>query len=181
MKKIICIHLYNDYSGSPLVLSTSIKNLVKRGFEVEVLTSKGTTGFLSGIKGVRYRNFRYRFYDNKLLRLGMLLWSQLTHFVMMARYRNTGSVVYINTLLPFGAALGAKLWNLRVVYHMHETTVNPPILKRFLKAVARRCASGVIYVSRFLQRAEQQSQRRRWHNHRVAHSSWVVDAAALAG
>ncbi|GAB4251179.1 MAG: hypothetical protein Kow0027_14990 [Saprospiraceae bacterium] len=154
MKKIICIHLYNDYSGSPLVLSTSIKNLVKRGFEVEVLTSKGTTGFLSGIKGVRYRNFRYRFYDNKLLRLGMLLWSQLTLFVMMARYRNTGSVVYINTLLPFGAALGAKLWNLRVVYHMHETTVNPPILKRFLKAVARRCASGAIYVSRFLQRAE---------------------------
>lgn len=154
MKKIICIHLFNDYSGSPLVLSTAIKNLVKSGHEVEVLTSRGSTGFLTGIKGIRYRNFRYRFYDNKLLRLCMLLWSQLVLFLMMAKYRGTGNVIYINTLLPFGAALGARLWNLRVVYHLHETTVNPPILKRFLKAVASRCASHAIYVSRFLQRAE---------------------------
>lgn len=154
MKKIICIHLYNDYSGSPLVLSTAIKNLVKTGWEVELLTSKGTTGFLSGLKGVRYRHFRYRFYEHKLLRLGMLLWSQMTLFLMMARYRGNDNVIYINTLLPFGAALGAKLWNLRVVYHLHETTVNPPVLKRFLKAVARCCAAHAIYVSRFLQRAE---------------------------
>lgn len=154
MKKIICIHLLNDYSGSPLVLSTAVKNLVKSGFEVEILTSRTTEGFLSGIKGVKYRYFSYRFFENKLLRLAMLLWSQLQLFVMMMRYRGADSVAYVNTLLPFGAALGAWLRGLRVVYHMHESTVNPPILKRFLKAIAMRTASKVIYVSKFLQRAE---------------------------
>ena len=38
---------------------------------------------------------------------------------------NSRDTVYINTLLPFGAALAAKLRGCKVVYHVHEVSVKP--------------------------------------------------------
>lgn len=65
-----------------------------------------------------------------------------------------GSVVYINTVLPFGAAWAAKLRGSRVVYHIHETSIRPKILKRFLFGTAHSTASDAIYVSHYIQHAE---------------------------
>jgi len=45
MKKIVCSHLFNDQSGSPLVLSTVIKGFLEKGFEVDILTSMESKGF----------------------------------------------------------------------------------------------------------------------------------------
>ena len=42
----------------------------------------------------------------------------------------------------------------RVIYHLHETSMNPPVLKWFLKKVVKLTASHVVYVSRFLQEKE---------------------------
>ena len=154
MQKIVCVHLLNDYSGSPLVLSTVAKSLVKKGMNVEIITSGNGSGFLSGLEGVRYRFFSYRFFDNKVLRLLMLLWSQAVLFFKIIQYVREDVVIYVNTLLPFGAALAGRLLGKRVVYHLHETTVNPPVLKRFLKTVAANCATEAVYVSRFLMEAE---------------------------
>ena len=154
MKKIICAHLYNDFSGSPLVLSTVVKNLASEGHDVEVLTSRQGTGFLSNLPDVGYRFFTYRFFQNKLLRLAMLLWAQVSMFCQVWQLRRQTTVVYVNTLLPFGAALAGRLCGKKVIYHLHETTVNPPVLKGFLKKVATCCASEAIYVSKFLQAAE---------------------------
>ncbi len=154
MRKIICIHLFNDFSGSPLVLSTAVKNLVKSGLPVEVITSRDTAGFLSDLSGVKYRFFTYRFFENKLLRTLMLLWGQCAIFFKLLKYFRQDVVIYVNTLLPFGAALAGKLMGKKVVYHLHETTVNPPFLKTFLKKTAAICASEAIYVSQFLQKEE---------------------------
>ena len=63
-------------------------------------------------------------------------------------------MIYINTLLPFGVAIAGKLMNKKVVYHIHETSVKPAILKRFLKWVAAKTASEIIYVSGFLRKQE---------------------------
>lgn len=152
-KKITCIHLYNDFSGSPLVLSNTIRHLLKAGHEVEVMTSEGTTGFLSRIKGVRYNLFKYRFFENKKQRALALLKSQVSLFFEVLKMEK-GRVIYINTLLPFGAALAGKLSGKKVIYHLHETTVNPPFLKKFLKGIAKFCASEAIYVSDFLRQQE---------------------------
>jgi len=154
MKKIICAHLYNDYSGSPLVLSTVVKNLVKEGRSVDLITSGNTKGFLTGLDGVTYHPFTYTFQSNKFLRLLQLLRSQVIMFLRVLTYFRTDAVVYVNTLLPFGAALAGRLTGKKVVYHMHETTVNPPILKGFLKAMASICASEAVYVSHFLEEKE---------------------------
>lgn len=154
MKKIICVHLYNDYSGSPLVLSTAIKSFIQKGHQVTILTSKETEGFLSNIEGAQYDFFNYRFRENKLVRLFALLWSQFIIFLKVFNNSNSTTIVYTNTLLPFGASIAGKLKGLKVIYHMHETTVNPPILKSFLKKVATFCAGEAIYVSKFLMEQE---------------------------
>lgn len=117
---------------------------------MEVITTRNGTGFLSGIQGVKYRNLGYRFFENKALRLAALLWAQLLIFCRVLLHAKGDTVVYVNTLLPFGAALAGRLLGKKVVYHLHETTVNPPVLKSFLKRTASFCASEAIYVSNFL-------------------------------
>ncbi len=150
MKKIIFVHLLNDYSGSPLVLSTAIRQFVQQGVEVELVTCSGGEGFLSDIRGVRYRHFHYQFHENKLKRTLALLRSQVAIFFKILASAKGETVVYVNTLLPFGAALAGRLLRKKVVYHLHETTVNPPFLKVFLKKIAQTCATEAIYVSQFL-------------------------------
>ncbi|MBI1224939.1 MAG: glycosyltransferase [Bacteroidetes bacterium] len=153
MKKIIFVHLLNDFSGSPLVLSTAIRQFVAEGLEVELVTSAGK-GFLNNMEGVRYHLLEYRFFENKAKRLMALLWSQAVVFFKILSLSKSGTVVYVNTLLPFGAALAGRILGKKVIYHLHETTVNPPILKAFLKKTAAFCASEAIYVSQFLMEKE---------------------------
>jgi glycosyltransferase involved in cell wall biosynthesis len=74
---------------------------------------------------------------------------------MFWRYRNQKEVVfYVNTLLPFGAGLAGKLLGKRVVYHIHETSMKPPIFKKLLKTFANKTASTAIYVSHNLMEME---------------------------
>ena len=41
MRKIVCFHLFNDYSGSPKVLKVVLEGLLQRGCEVDLVTSRG--------------------------------------------------------------------------------------------------------------------------------------------
>jgi glycosyltransferase involved in cell wall biosynthesis len=59
-------------------------------------------------------------------------------------------VVYLNTVLPFGGALAAKCRGSKVIYHIHETTINPPTLKSFLLKVIKSCSHHNIYVSEYV-------------------------------
>jgi len=153
MKKIVGVHLLNDYSGSPLVFSTILKGLVKKGHQCDLHTGAGRDGFLSDL-AVNYKYFSYRFMPNKLLRLFAFLWSQVLLFFNIIKYKDENVVVYINTLLPFGAALAGKWINKPVIYHIHEISVKPAILKRFLKYIANVTASDSIFVSNYLLNTE---------------------------
>ena len=42
MKKIVCFHLLNDYSGSPKVLNLILKGLSMKGYEIALVTSRNT-------------------------------------------------------------------------------------------------------------------------------------------
>lgn len=154
MKKIICVHLYNDFSGSPLVLSTAIKGLVKNGHDVTLFTSD-SEGFLSDLP-VKKVNIPYSFHSNKLIRLFLLLFNQWLVFCKILKYRKDKEVlIYINTLLPFGAALAGKLIGKKIIYHIHETSIRPLILKSFLKWVVSITATQAIYVSKYLMETEE--------------------------
>jgi len=154
MKKIIFFHLLNDYSGSPKVLSQVIEAVSKKGFEVELfLGGKGSSGFLTSVSCVQRRYF-YKRFDNKFLTLISYTLSQVLLFFKLLRYRRSSEVFYVNTLLPFGAALAGKFLGIKVFYHIHETSIRPRPLKVFLRWIVERCSSKNIFVSHFLARAE---------------------------
>ncbi len=153
MKKNVRIHVFhllNDFSGSPKVLMQLLKGWKMAGFELHLHTSLHRMGFLSEIEGVNYHSVWYRFANNPLLRLVNFALSQVLLFTKLLFKIKREDIVYVNTVLPFGAALAGRLKGSRVVYHIHESTVNPRILKWFLFGVVKITATEVVNVSQFV-------------------------------
>ena len=160
-KQIVFVHLLNDYSGSPLVLSQVIQSLPEREYKKWLYTSSSPReGFLSGLYDVQTVHFRYRWKANGWLRLLSYTFSQMLLFFQLLRFWRKDVLIYINTLLPFGAALAGRLMGKKIIYHLHETSMKPPPLKAFLRFVADHTADSVIYVSHYLAAAEKMSRPR---------------------
>jgi glycosyltransferase involved in cell wall biosynthesis len=147
-QRIIAVHLLNDGSGSPLVFRQALEVLQQTSFEVVLYTATPSgNGFLSNMDGVVVRPIRYQCHSTRLLSLWHYLRVQLSLFLRLLFSLQSTDCVYINTLLPFGAALAGWLRGCRVVYHVHEVSVQPPLLKAWLLFVANRTAQQVLFVS----------------------------------
>lgn len=151
---VFACHLLNDYSGSPKVLRQLIHAWKKHGIRVTVVTCSGRQGFLSDIDGIGYSYYWYQWSAKSFVRLVNFLLSQLLLSFKIWKMAGKGDIIYVNTVLPFGAALAGKLKGCKVVYHIHETTVKPKVLKKFLFAMVRLCASDAVYVSNYLKSQE---------------------------
>lgn len=151
--RIFAFHLLNDRSGSPKVLSQIIKGWVKEGIEVNLYTSFYQEGFLSNLEGVKYHNGWYRFKVNPWMRLLFYTLSQLILIFKMYRKIKKKDVIYINTVLPFGAALIGKIKGCRIIFHIHESTVNPAALKWFLFKIVKLLATEIINVSKYVEKS----------------------------
>lgn len=149
-KSIILVHLYNDRSGSPKVLMQTAKALFGNGYDVEIITSSHKGGFLDDAPGVRHTLF-YRRSDNKIITLIYYLVSQFLLFFQCLQFLRRDVVFHINTMMPFGAALAARVMGKKVVYHVHESSIRPKLLKCFLRKIIKFTSSYVIFVSNFLQ------------------------------
>lgn len=153
MRKLVFIHLFNDRSGSPKILSQVIHAVSRRGRAIDVLTSGHSDGFLSDLPGTRRKIF-YRRSENKILTLFFYLITQAILFLTCLRYWRQDVSFYVNTMMPFGASLAAKLMGKPVLYHIHETSIRPALLKRFLRLAIELTASKVVFVSDYLRRTE---------------------------
>jgi L-malate glycosyltransferase len=153
MKKIVFIHLFNDRSGSPKVLSQTIKAYQKKGYLTEVLTSSHTDGFLTDIADIN-RPLFYKRSENKLITLFYYIISQILLFFQCFKYWNKDVIFYINTMMPFGAALAAKIMRKKVIYHIHETSLKPLVLKNFLRKIISMTADKIVFVSKYLHDVE---------------------------
>lgn len=151
--KVIFVHLYNDRSGSPKVLAQIITAIMLAGREGELLTSGHQDGFLTDVP-VAKRTLFYRRSNHKWLTMLWYALGQMLLFVQCLRYWRQDVVFYINTMMPAGAALAGWLMGKPVIYHVHETSINPPLFKRCLRAVIQLTASKVVFVSKFLQQKE---------------------------
>jgi glycosyltransferase involved in cell wall biosynthesis len=155
--KYLAIHLLNDFSGSPLVLANCIDSLIEAGHNVELLTS-GDDGFLSHCDCDK-TSINYRRFSNKVLTLISFILCQLILFAtvvsktLFVKKENKPKIL-VNTILPFGAALAAKLTSCHITYYVHEISIRPLILKRWLKFVLRFTADDAIYVSNYLKENE---------------------------
>lgn len=153
-KKLICVHLYNDYSGSPRVLRDAI-HILNESYDELCLYTSQHEGFLSGTEGVR-KNIFYARSEHKLIQLIIFLFSQFLTFFRLScdligrRMQGVETTVLVNTLLPFGAGLAGKLFANKVIYYIHESRINPYPLYLFLRAIANRCSEKVVFVSNYV-------------------------------
>ncbi|ENM5889536.1 glycosyltransferase family 4 protein [Vibrio mimicus] len=150
MSRIYFVHLFDDFSGSPKVLSMVV-NLFNNS---KVFLGKSSEGFLAKTVSEKY-SFFYRRGSNKLQILLFYVLSQIDLFFKISYHLlkeddRKNCTLVVNTLLPFGASLSAKLFKVKVIYYIHETSITPSLLKRFLLFVVRSTANKTIYVSNYL-------------------------------
>lgn len=153
MSRLVCFHLFNDFSGSPKVLRMVLGGLLERGaWSVEIVTSKGEGALsdLDGRKGVRMHRYAYRFSDNGVVTMLRYSWVQLYVFLLSFRYLlSRETMFYINTILPVGAALAGRLMGKRVVYHYHENASAKGAFYRILAKTMQGLASEIVCVSAY--------------------------------
>ena len=175
MKKFVCFHLYNDFSGSPKVLRRVVRGMLEEGHEVVLVTSRG--GVLDKITDYRLQitdnsqlsilspkaqrpsvlnsQLRYRYYDYKFAGSGVVTalryaWVQIYTFCVALGYLFDKNVVfYINTILPVGPAVAGWLMRKRVIYHYHENAMVKGKMYRALAWVMQRVATEIICVSKY--------------------------------
>lgn len=144
------VHLYNDFSGSPRVLREMIRAV---SGEKHLITSD-SEGALSAIDDVKYHQFDYTPNSSKLVKLYQFVIANITIFFKLYRLlksnKDCNQHVVVNTMLPFGAMLAARKMKVRVTVYIHETSIKPVLLKKFLRYCIKKCASQVIYVSNYL-------------------------------
>ncbi len=155
---IFYIHLFNDFSGSPRVFRDAIDSEITKSENTYIFTSKHA-GFLDGVSGERVTCF-YARSNNRYIQLfyfllsQLFLFVQLSYFLTKSKVNGRKSTVVINTMLPFGAGVAAKVLSKNVIYYVHETYIKPELLKRFLRFFIEYCATHVIFVSKYLKEKE---------------------------
>jgi glycosyltransferase involved in cell wall biosynthesis len=145
---IVFAHLLNDSSGSPRVLQSAITVLADADRKQVLYIGSDGTGTLSGC-GIPIRKYWYRRTFWRVLTLVTYLVSQMLLLarLLLDRDIDRKAVVYVNTLLPFGAALYGWLTRRKVLYHVHEISVTPAPLRWVLVGIARLTSSYNLYVS----------------------------------
>lgn len=151
MKHIVCFHLFNDYSGSPKVLRMVLEELLKKGCQVDLVSSKGgALDELLHYKNLRKHSYPYRFSNNPAVT--MLRYSSVQFYTFLLAFRwlfHKDVVFYINTLLPVGPALAGRIMGKRVVYHYHENAFVKGGFYKALTTFMQKLAHKIICVSEY--------------------------------
>ena len=151
MKHIVCFHLFNDYSGSPKVLKMVLEGLLKKGYQVDLVSSRG--GVLDELlhyENLHKHSYPYKFSNNPMLTMLSYCFVQLYTFFLSFRWLFCkDAVFYINTLLPAGPALAGRVIGKRVVYHYHENAFAKGTFYKILAVMMQNLAHDIICVSRY--------------------------------
>jgi glycosyltransferase involved in cell wall biosynthesis len=144
---IIFCHLLNDRSGSPTVLRSTLDALNASERGLLFVGSQGR-GVLEEA-GVPTRRYWYRRSRYRLITLFTFLASQMALYRALSRATDIpgDAVVFVNTLLPFAAMIWGRLTGRTVIVHVHEVSIGPAPLRKFLTWCASHCADRLLYVS----------------------------------
>tara|TARA_R110002049_G_scaffold177184_1_gene344271 strand:+ start:3617 stop:4636 length:1020 start_codon:yes stop_codon:yes gene_type:complete len=99
--------------------------------------------------GVLTRRYWYRRSRYRIMTLFTYFVSQIALYRALSQAREipADAIVFVNTLLPFGAMLWGRRTGRRVIVHVHEVSITPAPLRRLLTACAARCSDRLLYVS----------------------------------
>ena len=146
---IVFCHVLSDHSGSPVVLREAIRALSSSCEGSNALFVGNERRGLLDSAPVTLHRYWFRSSRRGFIGLPSLFFSQFLLYRALSRLSPPpDSIIYVNTMLPFGAALWGRRHGRKVVYHSHEISIPPEALSRFLVRVARRTADLVLYVSR---------------------------------
>lgn len=150
-KRVVCFHLFNDFSGSPKVLQLSLRGLLEQGYSVDLYSTRGgVLDVLDAYPHFHLHTYRYQFSLRQWLTLLRYLRVQVyTFFAALRYFRQKDVVFYINTLLPVGPALAGRLMGKRVVYHYHENAKAKGLVYETLCAAMLRLSHKTICVSAY--------------------------------
>lgn len=149
MDKIIFFHPKNDFTGSTRILA----NVIESNFHnqvVFIVTLCSSEGFLSSLPNVRFIPIQKFALNGKKIPVFSALFECLSAFYLAWRYGRKCDVFYINTILPYYAAIIGRLYHKRIIYHVHEKFLVYSLNMRFAEYVFRHVQSKRIYVSRYL-------------------------------
>lgn len=152
MKRLVCFHLFNDYSGSPKVLRMVLERLAEKEMQIDLVTSKGEGALndLNKYENIHFCGYSYRFSSNPVITLLRYICVQVYIFFFSFRYLfSKGSVFYINTILPVGAALAGRIMGKKVIYHYHENAFVKGTFYRILAGLMQILATRIICVSNY--------------------------------
>ena len=151
MNRIVCFHLFNEFSGSPKVLKTVLEGLLRKGCQVDLVTSKGgVLDELASHEHLRMHHYHYRFSHCHALTLCRYIMVQAYTFFLALRWMFRKDVVfYVNTVQPVGPALAGRLTGKHVVYHYHENAFVMGLFYRILARAMQLLAHQIICVSKY--------------------------------
>lgn len=151
MKHIACFQLLSDYSGSPKVLTQILRELLKRDYQVDLISSKG--GVLDELNiypNLKRYSYQYTFSNNVLVTMLRYISVQIYTFFFAFRYLSVENCVfYINTLLPIGPALAGRIMGKHVIYHYHENAFAKGSFYKILAWAMQYLAHEIICVSAY--------------------------------
>jgi len=151
-RRFLCVHLLDDFSGSAKVCAEVVAILEEEGHDVRVwVGSAGEAGFIRRSRPST-RLFWYRTSRN---RIPLLLWYFMAQLQLMLRVFchcvvNRPAAVYVSTILPIGAVVGARLALTRLICHVHEAPARRNMFLRSLERLVGLLADHVVCVSQFV-------------------------------
>lgn len=149
-KRIVCFHLFNDYSGSPKVLHNLLSGLLGRGHNIDLITTRGGVLDQLDSPNLQRHTYSYAFSTNPIVTMVRYTWAQIVTFFIALRYAfSKDTIFYINTILPVGPALAGRLTGKRVIYHYHENAFVKGAFYRTLAKAMQRLAHHIICVSSY--------------------------------
>lgn len=141
--------MYNDYSGSPKVLKMVLEGFLQRGWQIDLITSRG--GVLDELNhwpNLKRYSYHYHYSKKDILTMLQYLYVQLYTFFFAFKYIfDKKTTFYINTLLPVGPAIAGWFICKRVVYHYHEDAITKGFVYRILAEIMKCLADRIICVS----------------------------------
>lgn len=147
--RYLYVHINNDYSGASYAMKAIIESHGLNNFTL--MTDFQSDGFLkkeisNDIISINY-SFKgrglgtiYQLFRYALISLFKLLYTPII--------RKT-NVFYINAISPWTTAVVGRIFNKKVIYHIHEYYVNPSFHIKFYIWIMSLTANELIFVSNF--------------------------------
>lgn len=151
MSKTIFFHPRNDFTGSTRVLSNVIESDYSDKY-VSVITINKNEGFLSHLPNVRLISIFFPLYKRGSIPLFTPLVWRLHALFLALFYGWRYDVFYINTILPFYAAVVGRIYRKSLIYHVHEKFVVKSLGVKIYEYVFNHVRSKRFFVSEYVKK-----------------------------